>query len=198
MEFLGFSTNDAITVIRPLLSFVVGMAVYAVFVFKFYRFLASKDIFALDLSRYEKSRLRWLRSALHMVFYVLKYLVLFPFLAFFWFAILTVLLSFLAKKQTAETVLLVSIAVVAAVRITSYYDEDLSRDLAKILPFALLGVFLVDLSYFSVPATLSTLQETLGQWRTMVYYLVFVIILELVLRITTPLIRPHFVSRKSS
>jgi hypothetical protein len=174
------------------------MAVYSVFIFKFYRFLARKDIFALDLSRYAKSRLRFIRSVLHMGFYVLEYLLLFPFVAFFWFAILTALLSFLAKNHTAETVLLISIAVVSAVRISSYYDEDLSRDLAKILPFALLGVFLVDFSYFSLPATMEILQQTLDQWRTMVYYLIFVIALELVLRVTTPLIRPHFVSKKRS
>ena len=77
MDLLGFSTSEAATVIRPLLSFVVGMAVYSVFIFKFYRFLARKDIFTLDLSRYAKSRLRFIRSVLHMVFYVLKYLVLF-------------------------------------------------------------------------------------------------------------------------
>jgi hypothetical protein len=198
MDFWGFSTNEAIIVLRPLLSFVAGMAVYAVFIFKFYRFLARKDIFALDLSRYEKARLRFIRSLLHMIFYVLKYLVIFPFLAFFWFAILTVLLSFLAKNQTSETVLLISIAVVSAVRITSYYDEDLSRDLAKILPFALLGVFLVDFSYFALPATIEILRETLGEWHTMVYYLLFVIVLEFVLRVTTPLIRPHFVSKEDS
>ena len=198
MEFYGFSTNDSVATLRPVLTFVVGMAIYAVFIFKFYRWLARKDIFALDLSRYGKSRLRLIRSVLHMIFYILKYLILFPFVAFFWFGILTVLLSFLAKNQTADTVLLIAIAVVSAVRITSYYDEDLSRDLAKILPFALLGIFLVDFSYFSLPTTLETLQETLDQWRTMAYYLVFVIALELVLRVTTPLIRPHFVSKETS
>ena len=121
----------------------------------------------------------------------------FPFVAFFWFAILTLLLSFLAKNQTVETILLVSIAVVSAVRITAYYDEDLSRDLAKILPFALLGIFLIDLSYFSLPDTLENLRQTVGEWRTMVYYLLFAIALEFVLRISTPLIRPLFATREN-
>ena len=90
---------------------------------------------------------------------------------------------------------MISIAVVSAVRIAAYYDEDLSRDLAKILPFALLGIFLIDLSYFSLPATLETLRETVAQWRIMAYYLAFAIALEFVLRITSPLIRPLFAAK---
>ena len=195
MEFAGFSVNDAVTVLKPLVGFAVGMAFYAIFVFWFYRFLARKDLFELDFVKYEKSRLRLVRSILHLVFYVLKYLIVFPFVAFFWFASLTLLLSFLAKNQTPETILLVSIAVVSAIRITAYYDEDLSRDLAKILPFALLGIFLIDLSYFSLPATLDTLRETVAQWRIMAYYLAFAIALEIVLRITSPLIRPLFAAK---
>ncbi|MDA1220204.1 MAG: hypothetical protein O2909_12325 [Chloroflexi bacterium] len=191
-EYAGFSINDGLTFLMPLTVFAVGMAFYAIFIFRFYRFLSRRDIFRLDFSKYEKARLKFIRSVLHLVFYVLKYLILFPFVAFFWFAVLTVLLLFLAKNQTVETILLVSIAVVSAVRVTAYYDEDLSRDLAKILPFALLGVFLVDLSYFSLPTTIENMQYTLTQWRIMVYYLAFAIVLELVLRITTPLIKSRW------
>lgn len=191
-EYAGFSISDGITLLMPLASFAVGMAFYAIFIFRFYRFLARKDIFRLDFTKYEKARLKFFRSVLHLVFYVLKYLILFPFVAFFWFAVLTVLLLFLAKNQSVETILLVSIAVVSAVRVTAYYDEDLSRDLAKILPFALLGVFLVDLSYFSIPTTIENLQLTLTQWRIMGYYLAFAIALEFVLRITTPIVRSRW------
>lgn len=197
MEFAGFTLEDAITVITPLAGFAVGMAFYAIFVFWFYRFLARKNLFELDFSKYEKSGFRLVRSTLHFVFYVLKYLIVFPFVAFFWFAILTLLLSFLAKGQTPEEILLISIAVVSAVRIAAYYDEDLSRDLAKILPFALLGIFLIDLSYFSLPATLITLRDTVGEWRIMAYYLAFAIALEFVLRITAPFMGLFFGVNKS-
>ena len=77
-----------------------------------------------------------------------KYLVLFPIVAFAWFIILTVLLTFLAKTRSLDLILLVSMSVLAAIGVTAYDNEDLSRGLSKMLPFALLGVFLIDISYF--------------------------------------------------
>ena len=99
--------------------------------------MGSKDLFELNLERYEQSRMRGLRVVLHFVFYVVKYLILFPIVAFVWFLLLTTLLAFLAKQQTIESILLVAMTVLCSIRITSYYNEDLSRDLSKILPFAL-------------------------------------------------------------
>ena len=42
---------DALDLLRPVSVYIVGMVVYAVFVFTFYRFVASRDMFALDLSK---------------------------------------------------------------------------------------------------------------------------------------------------
>ena len=55
------------------------------------------------------------------------------------------------------------------------------------MPFALLGVFLVDMSSFSLDNSLETLKQLLGLWREIAYYLGFVIALELVLRVFHPL-----------
>ena len=120
--------------------------------------MGRKDLFELNLERYEQSRMRALRMTLHFFSYVGKYLILFPVVAFAWFVILATLLAFLAKQQSIESILLVAMAVLSAIRITSYYNEDLSRDLSKILPFALLAVFLIDLSYFSFSGSLNALQ----------------------------------------
>ena len=193
---LELSLSGAFDVLKPLLVFVFGMVVYSVFIFRFYRFVASKDIFEFDLAKYEKSSFRAVRVLLHVIFYIGKYLMLFPLLAMFWFLVLTVLLAFLSKNQAINTVLLVSMAVVSSIRVTSYYDEDLSRDLAKILPFALLGVFVVDLSYFRIADSLTSLQLATAEWETIVYYLAFVVILEFVLRLTYPVIRFFTVTLK--
>ena len=79
------------------------------------------------------------------------------------------------RNQEIQNILLVSIAVVSAVRITSYYSEELSRDLAKMLPFAMLGIFLIDLSYFSYQGSLTVLRGIPPLWKILVYYLLFVI-----------------------
>ena len=184
----NFNTADATLLLRPLISFVLGMAVYAIFIFKFYKFLGRKDIFSLNMSKYEQAKFKAARMTLQVIFYIGKYLILFPFVAFFWFAVLTFLLAFLAKNQPIQTILMVSMAVVSAIRLTAYYNEDLSKDLAKILPFALLGVFVIDLSYFSVSGSITALQETVHEWQTISYYLAFVISLELTLRMTSPIV----------
>ena len=51
------SLDSAVELLSPVAVYVLGMAVYALFVFKFYRFVAARDMFALDLSRYEESPL---------------------------------------------------------------------------------------------------------------------------------------------
>ncbi len=186
------SMAEAMTVLRPLLFFVFGMSIYAIFIFNFYRFVGRKDLFDFDLSRYQQSKHPALRMTFHFVTYVGKYLILFPVIAFAWFAILTTLLAFLARGQTINDILLISMAVLSAIRVTAYYNEDLSRDLSKILPFAMLGVFLIDISYFSLSTSVDALLGAVFSWKTIVYYLGFMIGLEFVMRVTTPALKPLF------
>ena len=188
---------EAMTVLRPLIFFVFGMSVYAIFIFNFYRFVGRKDLFDFDLSRYQQSKHRALRVTFHLVTYVGKYLILFPVIAFAWFAILTTLLAFLARGQTINDILLISMAVLSAIRVTAYYNEDLSRDLSKILPFAMLGVFLIDISYFSLSTSVDALLGAVLSWKIIVYYLGFMIGLEFVMRVTTPALKPLFTQSQS-
>ncbi len=190
MDLGELTLAEALVVLKPLTFFVMGMALYAIFIFNFYRFLGRRDMFELNLKRYEQSKMRALRMTIHFYSYVGKYLILFPLVAFAWFVILTMLLAFLARQQPIESILLVAMTVLSSIRITCYYNEDLSRDLSKILPFGLLAVFLIDLSYFSFSETLNSLQQAFLSWEIIVYYLGFVIALEFIMRITTPILKP--------
>jgi hypothetical protein len=138
-------------------------------------------------------RAPWLRSTLHVILYVVKYLIIFPVFGFFWFAVLTLILAFLAKDQSFSETLLVALATVSTIRVTSYYNEDLSRDLAKILPFAVLAIFLIDASFFSVGESLDILKEAGNYTEKIVYSLSFIVVLELVLRIINGIVT--FISR---
>ena len=170
-------------VIRPLLLFVLGMVVYSVFIFKFYRFVAKRDIFELNLKQYSKSSDSIIQKIWGSILYVIEYILLFPIFTFFWYGMIAIFLVFLSREQSVQNVLLVSIALVGAIRITAYYNEDLSKDLAKMLPFALLGIFLVDISFFSFSTSISLVMEIPSFWSIILHYLVFVIALEFVLRI---------------
>lgn len=165
-------------ILKPLILFVIGMLVYSVFIFKFYRFLGRRDIFEMNLKKkYGVGKF------LGVIWYGIEHILLFPLFVFIWFMVVSGLLMVLAKNQTASGILLISMALVATVRITAYYHEDLSKDLAKMLPFALLGIFLVDISYFSWSGSFELVKQIPSLWKTAGYYLGFIIALEFVLRI---------------
>ena len=184
----GLSIDRAFDLLSPVAIYILGMALYAVFVFKYYRFVAARDMFAVDLSKYAASRFRWIRIFLHIVMYVAKYLVLFPFFAFFWFSVLTLILTFLSKDRSFPDVLLMALVTISAIRVTAYYNEDLSRDLAKILPFAVLAIFLIDTSFFAISESLDMLKDTPDHAENILYYLLFLIAMEFVLRLAKAIV----------
>ena len=57
---------------------------------------------------------------------------------------LSAILVVLNGGQELSSVAELAVAVVGAIRITSYFSENLAQDLSKMLPFAVLGVFLAD------------------------------------------------------
>ena len=178
--------TGAYAALRPLALFAVGIAVYGVFVFHFYRFLARKDIINLNLSKHNKARHPFLRKTVAMVFYMFKSLLVFPLLVFFWFLVMAGLLFMMGKNQSIENVMLAAMGVVAAIRICSYYNGALSTDISKILPFALLGIILIDNSLIrSIPDPTESLQLAVLELETMVYYLGAVVALEFLLRIAS-------------
>jgi hypothetical protein len=183
MAFFGFTMGEAAVLWRPLIIFVIGVAIYSIFVYKFYRFLAKRKIMKLKLSEYE------MHPTLKKLVHGLEVIFLFPFIAFFWFFVMSLLITLISTEQNIETILYISVAFVSAVRIAAYYNEDLAKDLAKLVPFALLAIFIIDASFLSWDGTLALIGQLFTMWKTLAYYLVFVILLELVLRIIT--IRRH-------
>ena len=174
---------DAPGVLLPVAIYVVAMAVYAIIIFKFYRFIAGRDIFSLDLSRNDTSSVPVLRDLFSLIGYVIKFILLFPAFAFLWFAALTVMLAFLSDDRQLSTILILALATVSAIRVCAYYDEDLSRDLAKILPFAVLAIILIDTASLDIQESVDVLRQINDQWETVFYYWVFLIALEIVLRL---------------
>jgi hypothetical protein len=166
----------------PLVLLTLAIAVYAVFIFKFYRFLANRNVLQLKLQRYS-GFFAGIETFFNIFLYVVEYIIILPILIFFWFLVIAVILSAVAKNQTPYTILFISMGIVAATRVTAYYNEELSRDLAKMLPFVLLGIFVVDISYFSYDNFISTISEFPSLWETILYYLGFTMLLETVLRL---------------
>ena len=176
------SVSEATTFTYPLLLLTAGIVVYSVFIFKFYRFLASKNVFKLKLQQYSSFFAR-IQKIFSVMLYIVEYIIILPLFIFFWFLVLVVILSALSKDQEPLTVLFISMGIVAATRVTAYYNEDLSRDLAKMLPFVLLGIFVINIKFFSYGAFIGTVSKFPMFWETILYYLGFTMLLETVLRI---------------
>ena len=179
----NFSVAEAFQILKPMSFFILGVIIYSFFIFKFYRYVARREVF--QLKKHENAR-----KSISVISYIIKHIFVLPVIIFFWFIILTIILAFLSKQEDIQTLLLVSIALVGAIRAMSYYTEDLSKDLAKMLPFALLGVFLVDISYFSFSNSLNTILQIPSAWKILVYYLLFIILLEFVLRLIYSAVKP--------
>ena len=165
--------------------FVISLSVYAIFVWKFYKTLSKRDLFKIDLEKYNLPEIKHktLGKVGSVISYILKYGVIFPLYIFLWFVILSIFLLLLKEEATVSHILLVSISVVSATRVISYYKEDLSNDLAKLIPFALLAISLVDPNFFSIEATIQNFSEIPLLWSQILQFLIFSISLEWILRI---------------
>jgi len=165
--------------------FTIGLFIYAVFVWHFYRTLSKRDLFKIDLEKYNLPHVKHktLGKVGSVIAYILKYGFIFPIYIFIWFLILSLFLLVLTEEATINNILLISVVVVSATRVTSYYKEDLSSDLAKLIPFALLAVSLIDPNFFSVETTIARLSEIPNLWAQILQFLIFSIVLEWILRI---------------
>ena len=163
---------DIRNIIFPLLFYTLLLALYAVFVWFFYRSVSKRDLFKMDIHKTGSK-----------IGYILKYLIAFPVLIFIWFAALAIMLFLLSKTQSTETILLMSMAIIATIRITSYFKEELSIEIAKIMPLALLALFVVDPSFFSLDLTIQRIYQVQNLLNLLLNYLLFALILEFYLRV---------------
>jgi len=165
--------------------FTIGMFIYVAFVWYFYKKLAKRDIFELNLAKYDLPEVKWktIKKMGSTFAYILKYGIVFPFYVGFWFIVLSIFLFFLAKNITVRNIALISMALVSTVRIASYFKEDLSHDLAKLMPFALLAIFLTDPSFFSWNLFMNRLKTMPSLGWEIPQFFIFSILLEWTLRI---------------
>jgi len=165
--------------------FTIGLFVYAVFVWYFYRTLSKRDLFKINLEKYNIPTIKHktLRKVGSVIAYIFKYGFIFPVYIFLWFLILSLFLLVLSEDITINHIILTSVVVVSATRVTSYYKKDLSSDMAKLIPFAILAILLINPNFFSIEIAITRISEIPNLWSQIVQFLVFSIVLEWVLRI---------------
>jgi len=168
-----------------LIIFTIGLFVYAFFVWHFYRTLSKRDIFKIDLEKYNlpTAKHKTLGKVWSSFIYILKYGFIFPIYIFLWFSILSLFLLILSEEIAVTHIILTSAVIVSSIRVAAYYKEELSVDLAKLIPFAFLAILLTDPNFFSVEITIQRLSDVTIFWSEILRILIFSILLEWFLRI---------------
>lgn len=184
LEKLLDSFMNGENLILTLSFFTIVIVLYSVFVYLFYRFLAKKNIIELNLNQYNRYNNPMAMKFFAAFFYIIEYVVLLPIMTFFWFGVLAVFTLVLSEGMGTGTVLLISAALVAAVRTISHVSEDLAKDLAKMLPFALLSIAITTAAgFFDVSRLASRISEIPMLFNNVPYYLLFIVGVELIMRI---------------
>jgi hypothetical protein len=181
-NIVGFLSGESSTIFI-LLFFTTIIVIYSIFIFYFYQFLAKKNIIELNLNQYNRNENPTLVKFFAVIFYIIEYIIFLPIVTFFWFSILAILILILAEGIEVNTVLLITTALVASVRATSYISKNLAKDLAKMVPFTLLAIALTKPGFFQVSALISRLGEIPTLFSNVPLYLVFIVSVELTMRI---------------
>ncbi|MAG07476.1 hypothetical protein CMI46_01525 [Candidatus Pacearchaeota archaeon] len=166
---------------------IIAVTLYAIFVWKFYRFLAKRDLLELNLAQYNNSVNPGFFKFLAVILFIIEFIIILPIIVFFWFFVMAVIIFVLLGDRiitadvTAGYILFIAAVIVGAVRIASYYSEDLSKDLAKMFPFTILAIALVSPGFFK-KETVSALGEIGSLMGNIFVYLIVIIVLEFILR----------------
>ena len=167
--------------------YIIGMFVYAVFVWHFYRFISRREIIPVSTNWRNKDGDL---SAVKISAYIAGHVFLFPLIIWVWFIVYSWFMFILAKDMPMGVILLISISVIGATRITSYYKEDLAKDVGKLLPFALLGIFLTSSVFFSDTTNFFSIEDIEKRIieiplfvSRIVEFVILIVAMEIILRI---------------
>lgn len=172
--------------IYDLIGFSIGMVIYGIFVYHFYKFLSKRDMFSINIGEKIsqakfKSSGKKVSVAPRVIAFIATKLFIFPFVIFLWFLGYSSFMFMLVQNMPTETIFLVSSGLIVAIRISAYYNEDLSKDIAKLIPFTLLGIFLINPQFYSISDTISRLFEIPSFIIQIASFIILAMIIEFVL-----------------
>jgi hypothetical protein len=181
-EFLTPLPSWAQTFVNMFLVVVIAVT-YSFFTYKVYMSLSRKNIFGLDLNKYNQTHNPFFTKVIAGLFYFIEYIFILPFVIFFWFAIFALFLILLTDNIVVNQILVISAVIIVVIRIAAYYERKLAEELGKLIPFTLLAVCLITPEFFNfqrIIPKLNLIPAFLNQVST---YLLFIMAFEIILRI---------------
>ncbi len=191
MDLSFVSVGELFTSVQPLMITLFALAAFAIFILEFYEFVATRDIFkegsAYSMAREELREREYTGKFFNFLVTSVEYLLLFPVIVFFWCGVFFLIIVAISEVNV-NTILLTSVAIVGAIRICAYYSRKIAEDVAKLLPLVMLGNFVLDIRMISPSATYETIKTAFlnpAFQQLAIYYLIFIIMLEFVLRMVS-------------
>mgnify|MGYP001615564849 FL=1 len=177
-SYIGTSLN--------LLIIIMVVVLYSFFIWKFQKFISRKNIINLDLNKYNKIENPLSTKLRASALYFLEYILIIPIIIFIIYVLFTFSLLIFINYLDTSTILAISAIIIVSIRILSYYKENLSQEVAKLLPFNLLAVAILNPNTFSqtqyLEKILGNISSIPSVFSQIFYYLFFIIIIEVVLR----------------
>lgn len=153
----------------------------------YHKQLTKKDLFEIQKIRSDSKFINFLNR----LAYTLKYLIIFPLYSFVWFLIFSFLLVLIAKSRPIEEIMFFGIIMVSVTRISAYISPKLAEDMAKLLPWALIIVFLTDPNSITIDSIQVSFNNFVQEVPKIAKYLIFIAFVEWTLRIGQWVIRPN-------
>lgn len=159
------------------------VAVVALFIWKFYNSLSEKNIIRLNLRQYNRSEHPFFSKLFAIFLYFVEYIIIMPVLISLWFTALSVLMLLIVSERPVDQVLLITGALVGAVRILAYHNSEIAKDLAKLFPFTAFTLFLLTPNVFDLGRIVGNIGDVIASLGNVFYFLAVIFAIEIVLRL---------------
>ncbi len=156
---------------------------YVLFAFFSAKYLARKNIFGLNLNQYNKSNHPLLSKIYRLFLYTIEYLVILPAFIILWFYLLAAFLSLFLAGTSASLILLMAATLTVSIRILTYINEGIAHDVSKVVLLVFIAFSIISPQFSNINATIFVISQIPSILNHILYYLVFVLLLEFLMRI---------------
>ena len=163
--------------------FAILITIVALFIWYFYKSLSQRDLLKLNLNQFNRVTHPVSTKLLAVALYFVEYIIVMPFIILVWFSALSIVLLLISEGKTAGNILMLTAAMVAAIRILAYHKKEISQELAKLFPFIALSVFILTPGAFDFEGVFGRVYEIPSLFGNILSFLIVIFAIEIVLRI---------------
>ena len=157
---------------------VLFLAIFIMWYF-YHKQLSRKDLFEIPKIDSNSKFVNFINRFI----YFSKYVIIFPLYSFIWFLIFSFLLVLIAKSRPIGEIMFFGIVIVSVTRISAYVSPKLAEDMAKLLPWALIIIFLIDPQSITIESVQISFNSFVQEIPNVAKYLIFIAFVEWSLRI---------------